>query len=169
MHILPDFNIPYSLDSLTDPLAVTHFWVFNGHIIDYALQPLLYLEESCGPSVRLLINGFEFDVPSSWSMIITDAETYAIDSVPVTCLAGNPFKAVLFSPTDTNVHTADIGVIDYKEMNSCIHPLIQKGHMMCAPVGKKTQNKKTISLCVATGPYDLQRYLTNLAVGDLLA
>lgn len=169
MLILPEWNKPFSLDSLTDPLIATHFWALSGQMTDFYASPILYLEETTGPTVRLLIDGFEFDVPTSWHMLITDGDTYSIDSVSVTALAGNPFKAVLFSPTDTNVHIADIGVIDYHTTGAEIHPLIPKGQMMCHPIGTKTFNGKTIELCCILGPYDLQRYLNNLAVGDLLA
>lgn len=149
-------------------MIATHYWCFSGALVDFIHGPILYLEETTGPTVRLLIEGFEFDVPTSWSILITDGETYAVDTVSVAALAGNPFKAVIFTPTDTNVRTADISVIDYNEKTSVIHPLIQKGQMMCHPVGPRTTNGKKAELCCIIGPYDLQRYITDLAVGDIL-
>lgn len=169
MLILPPWNRPYIVESLTAPMIATHYWALSGALTDFLHAPILYLEETTGPVVRLLIDGFEFDVPTSWHMLITDADTYTIDSVSVTALAGNPFKSVIFSPTDTNVRVADVAVIDYKEKESVIHPLIRKGQMMCHPVGPKTTNGKTAELACIIGPYDLQRYLPNLAVGDLLS
>lgn len=168
MMVLPDWGRPLIIDSLSAPMIATHYWVLSGAMVDFTLAPILYLEETTGPTVRLLIEGSEFDVPSSWHMLITDGETYAVDSVSVTALAGNPFKAVIFTPSDTNVRIADVAVIEYREKSSVIHPLVQKGQMMCHPIGPKTTNGKTVELCCVIGPYDLQRHLTDLAVGDLL-
>ena len=168
MVILPDYGRPYIIDDLSAPMIVTHHWLFSGSLQDFVLGPISYLEETTGPAIRLMIEGYQFDVPAAWNILVTDNDTYMVDTVNVAKCAGNPFYAFIMTPNDTKVRTAEITIIDYIEHASLIHPLISKGHMMCHPVGPQVYNGKTSELCCLIGPHDLQRHFSNITIGDIL-
>ena len=66
MLILNEHEQPIILDSVHSPTATNYFWVLDLNMRDYTLSPLLFLEETTSPAIKLRIHGFEFYLPTSW-------------------------------------------------------------------------------------------------------
>lgn len=168
MHLLSEVSRPYIIDSITSPMGVTHFWTLSGHMMDFKLEPLEYLEETIGPTIRVRVQNLEIDLPASWSLVAVDRETYTIDSIPVTACATFEHDILLFSPDDSKLVTTKLTVIDYFEKKACTHPTIPKGSAMVHPTGPEMSNGKSIFYGIVCGPYDLGRYIFGKTVGDIL-
>lgn len=168
MHILSEVTRPYIVDSITAPMGVTHFWTFSGHMMDFKLEPLEYLEETIGATIRIRVQNLEIDLPASWSLIAVDRETYTIDTIPVTACTTFEHDILLFSPHDSKLVTTKLSVIDFNEKRSCIHPMIPKGSAMIHPTGPELSHGKQIFYGIVCGPHDLGRYITAKTVGDIL-
>lgn len=170
MLVLPDFNKPYSISSLTDPIVVKYHWIFNAQQTDFMLNQITYLEETTGAAVKLRINNSEFWVPASWYILVTDRDTYLLDTVGVQNCAAARHLAFSFSPYEMNLRTLDIDVIDYVEEISLVHPMINKGCSLIHPVGPNPIGQtKRLQLSVAIGPHDLYKHLVNKVVGDVMS
>lgn len=170
MQILTDYGKSYKIDSLTSPLAVKYNWIFSGPACDFMLQQITYIEETTGPTVKLLINGTELWVPSSWNILVTDRETYQLDTVPVKACSGVKHLAFGFSSDEMKLRTLDINVIDFNDEMSIVHPMISKGTALVSPVGQVNKNiNQRIETCVVLGPFDLVKHLTNKVVGDIFS
>lgn len=168
IHILHESNRPYIIDSITAPMGVSHFWTFSGHMLDFKLEPLEYLEETIGPTVRIRVQNLEIDVPASWAIIAVDKETYTVDTIPVTACATFEHDILLFSPDDSKLVTTRLTVVDFSERGSCIHPMIQKGSGMVHPTGPEFSHGKSIFYGIVLGPHDLGKYIQGKTVGDIL-
>lgn len=168
MQLLSEVARPYIIDSITSPMGVTHFWTLSGHMLDFKLEPLEYLEETIGPTIRVRVQNLEIDLPASWNLIAVDRETYTIDSIPITACATFEHDILLFSPDDSKLVTTKLSVVDYFDKKSCIHPMIPKGSAMIHPTGPEMMNGKSIFYGIVCGPYDLYRYVGGRTVGDIL-
>ena len=100
MLILPEYNKPYTIDSLTAPIVVKHHWVFSAPQTDFMLQAITYLEETQGAAVKVRINNSEFWVPATWNILVTDRETYQLDTVSIADCAKTKHIAFSFSFVD---------------------------------------------------------------------
>jgi hypothetical protein len=196
MQVLPDYNKPYIIDSLTAPVVIKHNWIFNAVLCDFMLNAITYLEETTGGAVKVRINGAEFWVPSSWYILVTDAETYQIDTVSIQDCAKKRHIAFGFSPDESNLHTLEVQIIDaVSDENpiSLVHPMISKGTALVHPVGpaenRFIMERRKIAnggetetsirlgasrlqekhLSVVIGPHDLYKYLTSKVVGDIFS
>lgn len=170
MLVLPDYGKPYLIDSLTAPVVIRHHWVFNAMQTDFMLQQITYLEETTGAAVKLRINNSDFWVPSTWSILVTDRETYQLDTVTVSSCSSSKNLAFSFSPEEMNLRTLDIDVVDYTESISLVHPMINKGCSLVHPVGPSPiLHGKQLQLAVMIGPHDLYKHLTNKVVGDVMS
>lgn len=168
MLTLPDFGRPYLIDSLTAPVVIKHIWSFNAQICDFVLTPITYLEETTGAVVKMRINNSEFWVPATWQILVTDRETYQLDTISVQACATSKHLAFSFSPDEMNLRTLDVQVIDYAEEMSLVHPMINKGCAMVHPVGPISLIAgKQLQLAVVMGPHDLYKHIANRVVGDL--
>lgn len=170
MVVLPEHNRPYCIDSLTAPVVIKHHWIFNAVQTDFCLAPVVYLEETTGAGVKLRINNSEFWVPSTWSILVTDRETYQLDTVSVQSCASTNHIAFSFSTEEMNLRTLDIEVIDYTDNIALVHPMINKGCSLIHPVGPSPMvNGKQMQLSVVIGPHDLYKHLANKVVGDVMS
>lgn len=166
MLILTEWNKSYIIESTNGPIVPKYYWMFSGHMLDFTLTPLVYLEETTGPVYTIEINRFKFDVPAKWNILIVDNDTYQIDTVPISTCATNVTYAFAMSPTDNGVKTVKVDILEYKEEAVLIHPLVQKGSGFCHPVGYLNNNDQEFS--VVLSPYDLYKYIGDKVVGDIL-
>jgi hypothetical protein len=167
MLLLPEFGRPYLIQSLDSPVIPKYFWNFSGPMLDFVLSPIHYLEETCGPTVAIMLNGFKFSVPASWNILVVDRDTSMVDSVPIHVCSTNMYTAFLLSSTTNRYSTADIHVVGYEKEEYLVHPMIQKATMMCHPIGPDTNQSSILSAMI--GPYDLyQKYLANVSACELL-
>lgn len=168
MHILSEVSRPYHIDSLSAPLGVSHFWTFNGKMLDFKLEELEYLEETLGPTIKIKVHNMEMELPMSWSVIAVDKETYTIDSIPLASCATFEHDILLFSPDDSKLVTAKLSVIDFYDKKGCIHPMIPKDSCMVHPVTTMPHHGKNVFYGIVCGPNDLYRYIGQRTVGDIL-
>ena len=170
MLILPDYARPYMIDSLTAPVVVKHNWIFNAAITDFMLSPITYLEETTGAAIKVRINNSEFWVPSTWNILVTERETYQIDTVGIQACASTEHLAFSFSPDEMKLRTLEIMVIDYAEKMSLVHPMINKGTALVHPVGPAPVSlSKPLHLSVVIGPHDLYKHLAGKVIGDIFS
>lgn len=167
MLILPEYNKPFLIESLTSPLIIKHNWIFNGSYVDFMLSPITYLEETTGAAIKIRVNGTEFWVPATWQILVTDQETYQLDTVSIQSCVSSSHVAFSFSPDEMRLRTLSVEAIDYVESMSLVHPMINKGTSLVHPVGPVTTNNKTIQLAIAIGPHDLYKFLADKVVGDI--
>jgi hypothetical protein len=168
MLILTEVGKSYDIDSFTAPLNVSHFWTFSGHMLDFKLEEIKFLEEIVGQTVRLKVGNSEFDIPASWHIMIVDKETYTIDMIPITQCASFDQDVLLFAPNDSKLKTAKVNIIDYKPAAMCIAPEIPKGSAMILPVLKDEMHGKTHLYSIIVGGHDLYRWISSKTVGDIL-
>jgi len=171
MLILPDYNKPYLISSLTSPVVVKHHWTFNAPMTDFMLTPITYLEETTGAAIKVRINNSEFWVPATWNILVTERETYQLDTVAINACATTHHLAFSFSPDEMKLNTLDIMVIDYANSMALVHPMISKGTALVHPVGPApTSNSGKIKqLAVVIGPHDLYKHLANKVIGDIFS
>jgi hypothetical protein len=168
--MLADYGRPYMLESLTAPVIVKYNWVFNAQDVDFNLAQITYLEETSGSAVKLRVNGSEFWVPSTWYILVTEEETYQVDTVSVQSCATTTHLAFSFAPDEMRLRTLPIEVIDYIDDISLVHPMIAKGNALCHPVGPTPQHEaRQHHLSVVIGPHDLYKFIQNKTVGDLFS
>ena len=170
MLCLPDYNKPYILSSLTDPVVIKHHWIFNAPQCDFMLSPITYLEETSGAAVKLRINNFEFWVPATWNVLVTDKDTYQLDTVGIQSCGPSKHEIFIFSPNEMKLRTMRADVIGYDENSSLVHPMINKGMALVHPIGPSLNAKeKDMQLSIVIGPYDLYKHLSNKVIGDIFS
>lgn len=170
MQVLPDYGKPYMIDSLTAPVVIKHNWIFHAPSIDFMLSPITYLEETTGAVVKVRINNSEFWVPATWNILVTDRETYQLDTVAIQSCASTKHIAFVFSPDEMQLRTLDIMVVDYAESMALVHPMINKGCALVHPVGPTPQGiGKQLQLSVVIGPHDLYKFIQNKVIGDVFS
>lgn len=158
------------IDSLTSPVVAKYNWIFDALETDFRLQTITYLEETSGAVLKLRINNSEFWVPATWKILITDRETYQLDTVGIQVCSGVHHVAFAFSPDENRLRTFDIMVVDYKESMQLAHPMINRATALVVPVGPVQINlNKQIQACVVMGPHDLSKHLTNKVIGDVFS
>jgi hypothetical protein len=168
MLALPDYNKPYILDSLTAPVVIKHHWIFNGPLCDFSLSPITYLEETTGAAVKLRINNFEFWIPATWNILVTDTETYQLDTVGIQSCATAKHSIFVFSPNEMKLRIMTADIVDYTEHVSVVHPMINKGTSLVHPIGPSlNMRERDMQLAVAIGPHDLYKHLANKVIGDI--
>ena len=169
MIILPEWSRPYIISAVNQPIVPQYYWTFSGTLLDFTLTPLVYLEENIGPTIRIEINGIEFDVPTSWHILVVDPETRTIDTIPVAECAHNEYKAMLISSINSKYVDSVINIIDLNPNDtSLVYPKLSKGTMMMHPVGLEDGNEENV-LNAVIGPYDLyDKYLKNVSARELL-
>lgn len=170
MLILTDYSKPHILESIDEPLITRHHWVFSGPLLDFAVMPITYLEETRGPTIGIMVEGFKFMIPATWNILICDKETSMVDCVPVSNCSQASYQALLMSPNDMKIRMSEVIVDNLLPNHSCVHPMVNKGTMMCHPIGpEKRQDDVENILCVLVGPYDLySKYLNGKTIGELM-
>lgn len=168
MNILSEVNKPCPLSSITAKVGISHFWTLSSQIRDFKLEELTYLEEMSGKLVTLQIGDTIVKLPSNWSIMIVDNETYTIDLVKVPNLAAFDYDVFLFSPEDSKLKTTKVKVIGLDEEGVEVVPSIPKGSAMIVPAGTFSSHGRLLYCGIVTTPYDLWRWLNGCTVGDLL-
>ncbi len=199
MQVLPEYNVPYIIDSLSAPLVIKRNWIFNAQYLDFMLSQIQYLEETTGAAIKIRINGSEFWVPASWYILVADTETAQIDTISIQDCTKKKHTAFSFSPDESNLRVLDIDIAGQGEhvrmesalsedgnlaleepsapsespvdpCRSLVHPMIAKGTALVHPVGPiTTRNGKTHQLSVIIGPHDLYKFIGNKIAGDILS
>ena len=167
MLVITEYNHPYSISDLTAPIVPKFNWIFSTELMDFSLSPIMYLEETTGAALKIMINKYAFEIPASWNILVVDEETMMIDTIPIADCSTKSYKAFLFCPTSMNLFLDDIKFIDLVPHVSLCHTSIPKNSMICHPVGPNDQ-KESEQLSCLLGPYDLWRLLQNVSAKELL-
>lgn len=168
MQILSEVSRPYVIESLSSPTGISHFWLFDSHMLDFRLEGLEYLEETIGPTITLRIQNVDIQLPASWNILAVDMETYTVDSILVSQAATFDHQLLLFSPNDSKLVTATARVVDYQEKMAVVHPSVPKATAMIHPAGTETVHGKFVFYGIVCGPHDLHRWVGQKTVGDIL-
>ncbi len=127
----------------------------------------MYLEETTGSAIKIMINKFTLDVPASWNILVVDEITMMIDTIPISDCSSKSYKSFLFCPTSMNLFLDEIKFIDFIPYISICHTAIPKNSMICHPVGQNNENDNEHLNCLL-GPYDLWKSLQNFTAKELL-
>jgi hypothetical protein len=165
--IITEYNHPYIIADLTAPIVPKFNWIFSTELMDFVLSPIMYLEETTGPALKVMINKYAFDIPASWNIMVVDEETMMTDTIPIADCSTKSYKAFLFCPTSMNLFLDDIKFVDFVPHISLCHTSIPKNSMICHPVGPN-DNKEDQQLNCLLGPYDLWRLMQNITAKELL-
>lgn len=149
-------------------MGVSHFWSFSGHMLDFKLETLEYLEETTGPTVTIRVQNLDMEIPTGWTVMAVDMETYTIDCIPVTAAATFSHNLLLFSPDDGKLVTTTANIVDFNKKNSVVHPTVPKGSAMVHPTGPELKHGKHVFYGIVCGPHDLHRWIGGKTVGDIL-
>lgn len=168
MQILSEVSRPYIVDSLTAPMGVSHFWTLSGHMMDFKLESLEYLEETTGPTITLRVQNLDIALPASWSILAVDMETYVVDCIPVSHAATFDHRILLFSPDDSKLVTTTANIVQFEKKAAVVHPTVPKGSAMIHPTGPEISHGRSIFYGIVCGPHDLHRWIGGKTVGDIL-
>lgn len=172
MQVLPDYNKPYIIESISSPIVIRHCWMFSAPACDFMLEPIKYLEETSSPMLKVRVNNTEFWVPADWNILVTDRETFQLDTVPIESCASVKHEAFAFVADELKLRTLDIMVLDYQAQAGCVvHPMISKGMALVHPVGPAGARLggSPVQLSIIIGPHDLHKHLNGKTVGDLFS
>lgn len=168
MLCLPDYNFPYLIDDVSSPVIPKFSWYYDISLNDIVLRPILLLEESVGPTVRVKINVMEFNVPASWNLMIVDEETKTVDTVPIMQCSSSSYSALLLHPESNDYYPSPVILLDLYPSESCSYIMIPKMHMMLHPVGEINKSKKNINYCCLFSPQDLGKYISKLSAMEMI-
>lgn len=160
MLIFDENNQTILLDSIYSPVKSEYFWCLDTDDKDFCIAPLNILEEITAPTFTINLDGFSFDVPASWNVLIYDAETMQIDSVELGNAAGKDFSAFVYGPVQNHHSGQKIVITGYKPVSKSVAPLLNKHQMLCHPISPIHW------VCIT--PHDVQKHLKHVYVGNLL-
>lgn len=168
--ILTEFNSPYSIPSINSPIVPDYYWSFSSILLDYILNPILFVETSTGQAITLSIEGVQITVPTDWNIMVVEPSSRRVDVVPVMQCAKHNFNAFLFCPDDTKYRHRQIRVVEVIDHTSVVFPSHDKDTMICMPIGLSAENTPS-HLAVCVGAYDVaaaKHFPDEVHIGDLL-
>lgn len=152
---------PIILDNIYSPVITDCFWVLDLNLLDFKLTPLGILEQIDCPTFTVSIQGFEFQLPTNWNILVVDDESMVLDVVELSEAAGRLFKAMVYGPTMSMAKTEEITVKGYAPSYPNVGPALNKHQMLCHPVAPGSW------VCIS--PSDTyNKYLKDKVVGDLI-
>lgn len=170
MHILPEYNHPYSIDNVSESIIPKHCWFYDADLNDFLLRPIRLLEETTGPTVQVKILDVIFSVPASWNMMVMDDETKMVDTVQITQCSSSNYQAFLMHPEVSSYIQAPIVLLDLNMKESCSHVTIPRMHMMLHPIAKVRDDRRKTEYfysCLLS-PQDLGKHMGNMTAMELL-
>jgi len=131
------------------------------------LKPIMMLEETIGPTVKVRINAFDFHVPASWYILVVDDDTKQVDTVPITQCSSSTFRAFMMHPQLNRYELSSIQLLDLDLQGTVVHLLIPRMTLICHPVGP-TSSSKEFSMSCLVGAQDIGRYMSDMTAQELL-
>ena len=149
------------LQSIHVPTISTHFWTLDLQQHDFMLAPLKVLEESWCPCLTVEVEGYMFQIPAKWNVLIVDPDTSQLDLVEFERFSCESFKVAIYNEARHLIYPASIKVVDYSSEEHVVNPALNRHHMLCHPVATKKW------ICLA--PNDsYNKFLRQTVIGDLL-
>ena len=152
---------------MTGPVVPRHAWFYDATHNDFMLKPIMMLEETIGPTVKVRINTFDFYVPASWYILVVDDDTKQVDTVPITQCSSSTFKAFMMHPQLNRYELSSIQLLDLDLQGVVVHLLIPRMTLVCHPVGPTTSSKDLAMSCLI-GSQDVGRYMGDKSAQELL-
>jgi hypothetical protein len=139
MLIFNEHSKPELIENIYGPTLSDYFWALDLNVdgdgeIDYTLAPIVMFEETTCPSLILRMNGFTFNLPAKWNILIFDEETSEIDVVTAEDLSGNNFTAFVYGDDAPTVELGHITVVGYEPNHINVAPALNKNQMLCHPI-----------------------------------
>lgn len=161
MLILDEHNEPIIIESIHTTTPTEYFWVLDLNQEDYTLTPLVMLEEVICPTMELQINGFVFEVPASWNILVFDTDTTQLDIIELSEAAGREFTALVYGPTKSYPSPGRVIVTNYFVEHKHVSPSLNKHQMLCHPI--------SATEWINISPSDsFNKYVKNKTVGDIV-
>lgn len=161
MLIFDENNIPILIESVSAPSLIDNFWVLDLNMMDFTLTPLLVFEEIICRTVEVTIDGFSFNMPAKWNILIVDPSTMQLDVTEARKAAGTDFSAFVYGPDEPMVHPQHIAITNFYNQNLNVGPALNKHQMLCHPISPKTW------VCISpSDPYN--KYLKRLVAGNII-
>lgn len=161
MLIFNEDNDAIILDTIQGPTLSEYMYVLDLSMMDFTLAPLLIFEEVICPTITVMIEDFSFNVPANWNILVADDETFQLDVVEVSELAGKEFKAMVYGMDMAMAELARISVVDYFPNYQNIGPSLNKYQMLCHPIAP--------GKWVNIAPSDsYNKYLKEKVVGNII-
>lgn len=149
------------VDSLHQPIVSRYMWILDLQLQDFTLSEITSLEEVSCTTLQLTTNGFSFNIPSHWYVLIYDPETCQLDAISLAESAGRDFKAFVFGPKKTVISNTTVSITDYYSNKISVYPSIPKGGMLCHPI--------SIDSWIMLSPVDVyNKYLKNIDISDII-
>lgn len=175
MLCLPDYSFPHLIDNVSGPVIPKFSWFYDVSLNDFVLRPITLLEETQGPTVRVRINNFDFDVPASWNLLIVDEETKMVDTVPITQCSSSNYSALLMHPETHDYYCSPVILLDLMVNETCTYVMIPRMHMMLHPCGQlestnfsKNSPKSDLSYCCLLTPQDLGKHMNYMSAMEII-
>lgn len=150
-----------ALETIYTPLVSKYCWITDLEERDFRLMEIKLLEEMVGPGVIASVDGFTFEVPASWFMMIYSTETSDVDIVRMHELMRGDFTALVCGPHQGKITPAHVSIVDYMESMTIVTPRLSKNQMLCHPINA--------SQWVCISPFDqYNKVLRNCIAGDFL-
>ena len=124
------------IDDLRPVIVEDYFWVMDLENKDFMIEPLNVIEATRCPSIELLVDGFQFIVPSTWNILIVDPETSQLDISDVGSVIGKNFHAFCYGFNSSMTEMHNIEAVDYHPDFVSFSPVMNKNHMLCHPIDK---------------------------------
>ena len=160
MLIFSENGRPTILDSLYAPLVSPNMWTLDLAIKDFVISDIKMLEATTCPALTIDVEGFQFDLPTNWFMLVYDAETTQLDTISIAELAGRDFTALVGSPSSYAPNGVLVSAVDYKPSVTHVSPSLSKHQMLCHPINEK--------FWINIAPSDAySKFLKNCYVGDI--
>jgi hypothetical protein len=163
---MTDYGKPYLIENINSPVIPSHHWTFNANLMDFMLQPLIYLEEASGPMYTIVVNDISISLPASWHIMVTDDENCVADCVSLNDCVKNNYHAVLFCIDDNKIRSKPITVTDFNKENTFTYPMLDKFSLTAYPVGMLRETTELKSISILCGPIDVLHY-TKKSYGDV--
>lgn len=161
MYLFDGNSKPIIIDNIFGPIVSEYMWILDLELKDFKLTQITVLEEIICPSFELQILGTRIILPATWYVLVYDPETSQLDVVQIADTAGREFTAFVYGPTLTHPLAGRITVTDYFIEHKNVGPLLNKGQMLCHPIGPNEW--------INVSPSDsYNKYLKDNIVGDLL-
>lgn len=163
MLFLDEHKVPIYLESIDVPTISEYFWALSLIHMDFMLNKIVTFEEMHTESLIFSVKDYVIELPTSWNVLIYSEETSQLDIVEASDFTKHKFTPVIYNHKTDKIDTMsnDVTVIDYKMFSKLRTPSLQKGTMLCHPIGHEHW------ICIS--PTDnFNKYLKNSVIGDLI-
>lgn len=170
MNILPEYGFSISITDVNEPVIPQRCWFYDASLNDFVLRPITMLEETTGTTVTAEINGYTFDIPAAWNMLVADEDLKLVDTVPITQCSSGSYHAFLMHPDLSFYKLAPIILKDLSVRGQAVHVTVPRAHAMLHPVGpiEGDQRSRGLPFSCLIAPQDLGKWVVGKTAMEVL-